>query len=118
MGSQITTRLVDWDTIYPNYMMVGGVDGPFTDEEIKTAIFDLPGDKAPGPNGFPMLFYQKYWDVVKKDIQWLFEDFYTGEFDSTRINYASIVLIPKIEGANKVSRFRPVSLLNCTFKTM
>lgn len=34
----------------------------------------------------------------------------------SRINYAHIVLSPKIDGANKVNQFRPISLLNCSFK--
>lgn len=29
----------------------------FTSKEIKSAVFALPSEKAPGLNGFPMLFY-------------------------------------------------------------
>ena len=33
-----------------------------------------------------------------------------------RLNYANIVLLPKSDGANSLSAFRPISLLNTTFK--
>ena len=29
----------------------------FTKEEIRVAVFGLNGDKAPGPNGFPLAFW-------------------------------------------------------------
>jgi hypothetical protein len=41
---------------------------PFTEEEIKTAIFSMNPNKAPGPDGFPILFYQKFWNIIKYDI--------------------------------------------------
>lgn len=31
----------------------------FTEQEIMHAIRDLGNDKAPGPDGFPILFFQK-----------------------------------------------------------
>lgn len=32
----------------------------FEEEEIRKAIFDLGRDKAPGPNGYPMAFFQHF----------------------------------------------------------
>jgi hypothetical protein len=32
-----------------------------------------------------------------------------------RLNYALITLIPKEEGARNLKKFRPISLINCTF---
>jgi hypothetical protein len=32
---------------------------PFTEDEINKAIFDMEHNKAPGPDGFPVEFYQK-----------------------------------------------------------
>lgn len=41
---------------------------PFEDEEVWNAVNDMPGDKALGPNGFTVAFYQKCWKVVKADV--------------------------------------------------
>lgn len=37
-------------------------------EEIKSAVSALPIDKAPDPDGFPMRFYQEYWEILKDDL--------------------------------------------------
>uniref|UniRef100_A0A2N9FPZ2 Reverse transcriptase domain-containing protein n=1 Tax=Fagus sylvatica TaxID=28930 RepID=A0A2N9FPZ2_FAGSY len=39
-----------------------------TPQEIKKALFDMPTLKAPGPDGFPVLFYKKYWDIVGNNV--------------------------------------------------
>ena len=38
------------------------------DDEIFKAVCSLGGDKALGPNGFPMFFFQKLWKLVGKDV--------------------------------------------------
>ncbi|KAA3489426.1 reverse transcriptase [Gossypium australe] len=64
-------------------------------DEIKKALKGMGPTKAPGYDGFPVLFFQKYWHIVGKDV----EDFCLGvlnegkDFDS--INRTNIVLIPK-----------------------
>lgn len=41
---------------------------PFQVEEVKSALFDMFPDKAPGPDGMNPGFYQHYWDVVGEDV--------------------------------------------------
>lgn len=41
---------------HKSYVDLPQVEIPFTLEEIKSAVFDLGHDKAPGPNGFPQFF--------------------------------------------------------------
>ena len=38
----------------------------FSEEEVFTTLSDLNGDKAPGPDGFPMTFWQLSWNFVKE----------------------------------------------------
>ena len=40
----------------------------FDKEEVVQVLKDLEGDKAPGPDGFTMAFFQKCWPVLQDDI--------------------------------------------------
>jgi hypothetical protein len=42
--------------------------------------------------------------------------FEKGEINISRLNYAMIILIPKEEEARSLKKFRPISLINCSFK--
>ena len=44
------------------------LESPFSEAEIFKALNDFSGEKAPGPDGFPMAFWQFAWDVVKEDV--------------------------------------------------
>lgn len=92
------------------------LDSPFTHEEIRAAVFGMHADKAPGPDGFPIFFFQKFWDIIKFDIFKLCEDFYNGITDLERINWANIALIPKCQTPEDPSHYRPISLINSTLK--
>jgi hypothetical protein len=39
-----------------------------------------------------------------------------GEINIDRINYAMIILIPKEAEARTLKKYRPISLINCSFK--
>jgi hypothetical protein len=40
----------------------------FDDDEVVGVVMGFNGDKAPGPDGFTMGFFQSCWDVVRADI--------------------------------------------------
>jgi hypothetical protein len=44
------------------------LEHPWTVDEIWAAIKSMPADKAPGPDGFSLLFYQKCWNYIKKEV--------------------------------------------------
>lgn len=50
----------------------------FTEEEIKEVLWGLAPNKAPGPNGFSIMFYKRFWRFVKGDLIKLTEEVYTG----------------------------------------
>jgi hypothetical protein len=91
-------------------------DESFRTEEIDDVIKHMPSNKAPEPNGFNGLFLKKCWDIFKKDIYNLCQEFYNGTADIQPLNNAFITLVPKINTPTTVSDFRPFSLINCVTK--
>jgi hypothetical protein len=45
----------------------------FSEKEVKDAIFQMKHNKALGPDGFPIEFYQSFWEFVKDDLMALFK---------------------------------------------
>ena len=85
-------------------------------EELKWSVFDMKTDTAPGPDGFSVSFYKGCWESVKGILFEMVNAFYLGNLDISRLNYGVITLIPKIKEANNVRQFRPICLLNVSFK--
>uniref|UniRef100_A0A8R7U261 Reverse transcriptase domain-containing protein n=1 Tax=Triticum urartu TaxID=4572 RepID=A0A8R7U261_TRIUA len=73
-------------------------------------------NKAPGPDGFPAEFYQNFWDVIKTDLMELFNYLHAGQLDLSRLNFGEIVLLPKTKEAVRIQQYRPICLLNVSFK--
>ena len=74
-------------------------------------VKDFEGDKAPGPDGFPMAFFQACWDVIKLDLMEIFQVFFErGQFEKS-LNATFISLIPKKLDAVEVKDFWPISLI-------
>lgn len=70
------------------------------------------------PDNIPIEFYQTCWDIIKKDLVELFDNFYNGNLDVSRMDYGIITLLPKIADATKIQQFRPICLLNCLYKIL
>lgn len=51
-----------------NEQMNTELSKPYLDEEIHDALFQMVPTKAPGPDGFPALFYQTHWKFLRDDI--------------------------------------------------
>lgn len=46
----------------------------------------------------------------------MFQDFYDHNFDLSCLNRVLICLIPKVKDVSSIKNFRPISLLNCSYK--
>ena len=85
-------------------------------EEVKEAVFGMKLNKAPGPDGLPIEFYQKFWNLVSGDLMDLFEEFYVGKLDLSRFNSGIVTLLPKVADASCIQQYRPICMLNVVFK--
>jgi len=84
--------------------------------EIRSAVFLMEHNKAPGPDGFPSEFYQAFWDLLKDDLMALFMKFHAGSLPLYSLNFGNIILLPKKKDAKVIQQYRPICLLNVSFK--
>jgi hypothetical protein len=90
----------------------------FDNEEVVQVLKDLEGDKALGPDGFIMAFFQICWPVLQDDIMGFFEEVYDqGQFESS-LNATFLALIPKKNDARNIKDFRPISLIGSVYKLL
>ena len=90
----------------------------FSEEEIWTTISGLNGDKAPGPDGFPLAFWSFNWDFVKTEVLGFFKEFHEqGQFVRS-INATFLVLIPKKQNVSDLKDLRPISLVGGLYKIL
>ncbi|XP_016683863.1 uncharacterized protein [Gossypium hirsutum] len=88
----------------------------FTDEEIVNAIKSLAPLKAPGVDGFPALFFQRYWHIIGPEVSQFCLSVLHGHSNIGDINKTRIVLIPKVDKPKNMSHFRPISLCTIIYK--
>ncbi|KAL1223486.1 hypothetical protein V5N11_003543 [Cardamine amara subsp. amara] len=89
-----------------------------TEEEVKKALFSLNPGKAPGPDGMTALFFQRFWPTIGPDLVKLVKTFFRTEIFDGKINETNICLIPKEDRPREMSRFRPISLCNVSYKVI
>ncbi|KAL4307123.1 uncharacterized protein LOC107605009 [Arachis ipaensis] len=84
--------------------------------EVKYAIFNIGSLKAPGPDGYPALFFKENWDIVKQNVFDYIQTVWLNP-DTIRDNNATLItLIPKVKQPDSITLFRPISLCNVTYK--
>ncbi|CAL2270845.1 unnamed protein product [Prunus armeniaca] len=89
---------------------------PFTREELEHTLFQMFPTKAPGHDGMPALFFQKYWHIVGDKVANKCLQILNGEGSVREFNHTLIALIPKVKMPTTVSEFRPISLCTTVYK--
>ena len=85
---------------------------PFTEKEVKEALFQMFPTKAPGPDGYPAHFFQRNWDTCGEDLTRAVLRVLNGD----EVNDTFIVFIPKVQNPSSLGQFRPISLCNVIYK--
>ena len=52
------------------------LERPFEEAEIFDVVQSFHGDKSPGPDSFPLAFFQTCWGIVKPDLMAVFHHFF------------------------------------------
>lgn len=89
-----------------------------SDEEIKSTIFKLNPNKAPGPDGLTSAFFKASWETIGLEVVAAIKNFFASNFLPAMTNATILSLVPKFPGASKVTDYRPISCLNTIYKVI
>lgn len=86
---------------------------------IWSTIKSMYPDKAPGPDGFTIRFYQACWPIIKDVVMRAVHAFDVADGRGLdRLNKALIILLPKVDIAVDIKDFRPISLIHSFTKIL
>jgi hypothetical protein len=89
------------------------LDSTFTEEEIKTVIWEAPKEKAQRSDRYIGLFFSNCMEIIKEDIMGTMHQFY--DMNQQGLHFliqALVVLIPKKSDPQKIIDYRPISLIH------
>ena len=72
--------------------------------------------KSPGCDGFPYKFYKYLWEHIGPDLQKNYLEAYHSKSLGAIINKGNIKFIPKVGDPEDICNWRPITLLNVSYK--
>jgi hypothetical protein len=91
---------------------------PFSMDEVKVAVWDCDSYKCPGPDGISFGFIKDFWDILKDDVMRFLVEFLRNGKLAKGINSTFISLIPKVDNLQRLTDFRPISLVGSLYKIL
>ncbi|EPS63383.1 hypothetical protein M569_11401 [Genlisea aurea] len=92
------------------------LERPYNAAEVWPAVRRMKPLSSPGPDGFPPVFYQKYWPTVgQATVEAVLKLLNNGVMEP-QLNHSHIVLIPKKSNPQEPAHYRPISLSNVAYK--
>jgi len=87
-----------------------------TAEEIRSTMFSMPSNKAPGPDGFTTEFFKSSWSVVGVDVVAAIQSFFDSGILLQEVNATILSLVPKKPNVSSMGDFWPISCCNVIYK--
>jgi hypothetical protein len=91
---------------------------PIQEKEVIEVIWSSGPDKAPGPDGFSIHFFQAFWHLIKRDMCLMLNSTKFKDKIGGGTNSSFLALIPKETKPSYFSRFMPISLCNFAYKIL
>jgi hypothetical protein len=116
--SEFSSMVFDLNGLVQRQEELQQLEIPFSKKEIDDVVDGLPNDKSLGPDGFTNEFIKGCWSLIASDFYNLCQAFFDENLCLRSINSSYITLIPKKDGPQEVSDYRPISLLNTSLKIL
>ena len=87
-----------------------------SEEDIKRALFEMDDNKAPGVDGFNVVFFKNTWDIIKHDLIDAVKEFFNNNTIFPPYNCTAVSLIPKANNANTVGDYRLITCCTVIYK--
>ena len=91
---------------------------PFSDQEIRVALFSIPGIKSLGPDGFNSSFYKEGWSEHGPLVLAAIRQFFKHGHLPRYFGHTKLVLLPKNPSPENARDFRPISCCSVIYKTL
>jgi len=123
--SQLGEQLTHKGKIDPQVISMGNVlsieqqfdlCAPFSDNDIKNAIFSIPHTKSPGPDGFSSGFFKSTWHITGGLVIDAVRHFFATSKMPGFLGETKLILLPKIPNPSQAKDFRPISCCNVVYK--
>jgi len=89
---------------------------PFTERDVKLAMFSIDRNKSPGPDGYGSGFFKEACSVIGHEVTSAVLEFFNNGKLLRQVNSTIISLIPKVSVPQYASQFRPISCCNVLYK--
>ncbi|MCI18229.1 transposon TX1 putative protein [Trifolium medium] len=92
------------------------LSAPFSAAEINVVVASFDGNKSPGPDGFNFSFFKRFWDLIKREVGVMFDQFFTTATLPRSLSSYFLTLIPMVDSPLRIGDFRPISLVGSLYK--
>ncbi|XP_074278014.1 uncharacterized protein LOC141601619 [Silene latifolia] len=89
-----------------------------TSQEVRIAMFDISGNKAPGPDGYNSQFFKDAWEVVGPEVGEAVRSVFESGALLKQCNNTIITLVPKVDMPESVLQFRFIAYCNTIYKCL
>ncbi|KAG0454519.1 hypothetical protein HPP92_023811 [Vanilla planifolia] len=91
---------------------------PADELELRRVLSTMHESSAPGPDGYSVKFFKKFWTLLAQDMVDAANDFLIGTTIPKALGAAWICLIPKTTAATAPADYRPITLCNVNCKIL
>lgn len=85
-------------------------------KELDGFVYQYDGKKSPGLNGFNFSFIKIFWNLMRKEVGYMFFEFHRFSSIPLSCAFYFVTLITKIKNTSLLGDFHPISLVGSLYK--